>query len=101
MQVCAICSLDGRRTLNPLEVSSILTWRTRKETICCSFVLIRQEHLRLYLHFGCLAYDFKITRRYKMKTLSRAITARFFPNLDSYNALRRHWSGLINSEHKH
>jgi hypothetical protein len=36
-----------------------------------------------------------------MNTLSRAITARFFPNLDSYNALRKHWSDLINSERKH
>lgn len=36
-----------------------------------------------------------------MNTLSRAITARFFPNSDSYNALRRYWSSLINSEHKH
>ena len=36
-----------------------------------------------------------------MNTLSRAITARFFPNPDSYNALRKHWSDLINSEHKH
>ena len=36
-----------------------------------------------------------------MNTLSRAITARFFPNPESYNALRQKWSGLINSEHKH
>jgi len=36
-----------------------------------------------------------------MNTLSRAITARFFPNPDSYNALRKHWSSLINSERKH
>ena len=36
-----------------------------------------------------------------MNTLSRAITARFFPTLDSYNALRKHWSDLINSERKH
>lgn len=36
-----------------------------------------------------------------MNTLSRAITARFFPNLDSYNALRKHWSDLINSERRH
>jgi len=36
-----------------------------------------------------------------MNTLSRAITARFFPNSDSYNALRKHWSDLINSERKH
>lgn len=35
-----------------------------------------------------------------MNTLSRAITARFFPNPDSFNALRKHWSGLINSERK-
>jgi len=36
-----------------------------------------------------------------MKTLSRAITARFFPNPDSFNALHKHWSSLINSERKH
>jgi hypothetical protein len=36
-----------------------------------------------------------------MNTLSRAITARFFPNSDSYNALRKHWSSLINSGRKH
>ncbi|MFT3891395.1 MAG: hypothetical protein QM730_07150 [Anaerolineales bacterium] len=36
-----------------------------------------------------------------MNTLSRAITARFFPNSDSYNALRKKWSDLINSERKH
>jgi len=36
-----------------------------------------------------------------MNTLSRAITAHFFPNSDSYNALRKHWSDLINSERKH
>ena len=36
-----------------------------------------------------------------MNTLSRALTARFFPNPDSYNALRKKWSDLINSEHKH
>ena len=36
-----------------------------------------------------------------MNTLSRAITARFFPNPDTYNALRKHWSDFINSERKH
>ena len=36
-----------------------------------------------------------------MKTLSRAITARFFPHPDSYNALRQGWSDLINSDSKH
>jgi hypothetical protein len=36
-----------------------------------------------------------------MNTLSRSITARFFPNLDSYNALQKHWSSIINSERKH
>lgn len=36
-----------------------------------------------------------------MNTLSRAVTARFFPNSDSYNALRKHWSDLINSERRH
>lgn len=36
-----------------------------------------------------------------MNTLSRAVTARFFPTSDSYNALRKKWSDLINSECKH
>ena len=36
-----------------------------------------------------------------MNTLSRAITARFFPHSDSYNALRKKWSDLINSERRH
>ena len=36
-----------------------------------------------------------------MNTLPRAATAQFFPNPDSYNALRRHWSSLINSERRH
>jgi hypothetical protein len=36
-----------------------------------------------------------------MNTLSRAITARFFPKPDSYNAFRKHWSALINSERRH
>jgi hypothetical protein len=36
-----------------------------------------------------------------MNTLSRTITARFFPNSDSYNAFRQHWSVLINSERRH
>src|SRR5260221_9659824 len=36
-----------------------------------------------------------------MNTLSRAITARFFQNPESYNALRKQWSDLINSERKH
>jgi len=36
-----------------------------------------------------------------MNTLSRAVTAQIFPTPDSYNALRRHWSSLINSERKH
>jgi len=35
-----------------------------------------------------------------MNTLSRKITARFFPNQDAYNALQRHWSGLMNSERR-
>jgi hypothetical protein len=35
-----------------------------------------------------------------MNTLSRAITARFFPNQDSYNALRKQWSVLMNSKSK-
>ena len=35
-----------------------------------------------------------------MNTLSRTVTARFFPNPDSYNALHKHWSVLINSERK-
>lgn len=36
-----------------------------------------------------------------MNTLSRAITARFFPQPDSYNAFRKHWSDLINSARRH
>lgn len=36
-----------------------------------------------------------------MNTLSRAITARFFPDPKSYNALRKKWSDLINSERRH
>ena len=36
-----------------------------------------------------------------MNTLSRAITTRFFPDPNSYNALRKHWSDLINSKRKH
>lgn len=36
-----------------------------------------------------------------MNILSRAITARFFPKPDSYNAFRKHWSAFINSERKH
>ena len=36
-----------------------------------------------------------------MNTLSRAITARLFPNPTSYNAFRKQWSALINSERRH
>ena len=36
-----------------------------------------------------------------MNTLSRAITARFFPNPSEYHALRQHWSGLVNSARRH
>ena len=36
-----------------------------------------------------------------MNTLSRAITARFFPNTNSYNVFRNKWSDLINSERRH
>ena len=36
-----------------------------------------------------------------MNTLSRAITARFFPNPESYNALHKKWSDIINSKHRH
>ena len=36
-----------------------------------------------------------------MNTLPGGITARFFPNSDSYNALRKHWSDLINSDRRH
>lgn len=36
-----------------------------------------------------------------MNTLSRAVTARIFPNPDAYNALRQQWSRLINSERRH
>ncbi len=36
-----------------------------------------------------------------MNTLSRAMTARFFPTVNDYDALRRHWSALVNSPRKH
>ncbi len=36
-----------------------------------------------------------------MNTLSRALTARLFPNAESYLTLRRQWSTLINSDRKH
>jgi hypothetical protein len=36
-----------------------------------------------------------------MNTLPRAVTAQFFPNINSYNALRQHWSVLMNSERRH
>ena len=36
-----------------------------------------------------------------MNTLSRAITAHFFPNPSEYHALRRHWSSLVNSARRH
>ena len=36
-----------------------------------------------------------------MNTLPRAVTAQIFPSPDSYNALRLHWSSLMNSEQKH
>ncbi len=36
-----------------------------------------------------------------MNTLSRALTARIFSNPASYDALRRHWSGLVNSDACH
>jgi hypothetical protein len=36
-----------------------------------------------------------------MNTLPRAVTAQFFPDIKSCNALRQHWSGLINSERRH
>ena len=36
-----------------------------------------------------------------MNTLPRAVTAQFFPNTNSYNALRHHWSVLMNSERRH
>jgi hypothetical protein len=36
-----------------------------------------------------------------MNTLSRALTARLFPNAEAYLALRRQWSTLINSDRKH
>lgn len=35
-----------------------------------------------------------------MNTLPRAVTAQFFPSIDSYNALRQHWSSLMNSERR-
>lgn len=36
-----------------------------------------------------------------MSTLSRALTARLFPNAEAYRTLRRQWSTLINSDRKH
>jgi hypothetical protein len=36
-----------------------------------------------------------------MNTLPRAITAQFFPTIESYNALRHHWSDLMNSDRRH
>ena len=36
-----------------------------------------------------------------MNTLPRAVTAQFFPSIDSYNALRQHWSVLMNSDRRH
>ena len=36
-----------------------------------------------------------------MNTLPRAITAQIFPNPETYHALRKHWSALVNSERKH
>jgi hypothetical protein len=36
-----------------------------------------------------------------MNTLSRALTARLFPNAEAYLAPRRQWSKLINSDRKH
>lgn len=36
-----------------------------------------------------------------MNTLSRAMTARIFPNIETYYALRTHWSRLVNSDRKH
>jgi len=36
-----------------------------------------------------------------MNTLSRAFTARLFPNAESYLAFRRRWRALINSDRRH
>jgi hypothetical protein len=36
-----------------------------------------------------------------MNALSRAITAQFFHDSNSYNALRKHWSDLIHSQRRH
>ena len=36
-----------------------------------------------------------------MNTLPRAVTAQFFPTIESYNALRRHWSDLMKSDRRH
>lgn len=36
-----------------------------------------------------------------MNTLSRAVTARFFPDIESYVALQRRWSALVNSDRRH
>ncbi len=36
-----------------------------------------------------------------MNTLSRAMTAQILTHIDTYPLLRKHWSGLMNSERKH
>jgi hypothetical protein len=36
-----------------------------------------------------------------MNTLSRQMTARFFTSPSDFDAFRRHWSQLVNSERKH
>jgi len=36
-----------------------------------------------------------------VNTLSRALTARFFPDIEPYVALQRYWSALVNSDRKH
>jgi hypothetical protein len=36
-----------------------------------------------------------------MNTLPRPLTAKLFANPDSYLALRKHWSALVNSSRKH
>ena len=36
-----------------------------------------------------------------MNTLSRTITASYFSDASAYDALRQHWSALVNSPGKH
>jgi hypothetical protein len=77
---------------------------TRKATSCASLIPIFHEPHRLYLQAGpgILPDESTNPRRYnKMNTLSKAVTARFFPTENSYNTIRNQWRVLVNSEHRH